>query len=319
MIYHVGAHETDNAGDIAILDAMHQLLSFLDADIQKVDDYKLQPYFDAPVVVGGGGLLLRDSRPNNISDWRWNIGVDALRKINQPIVVFGIGFNQFRGQRPFTPVFSKHISALIEKSVFFSLREKASIKRLKPYVGKLIERIRWQPCPASFMGRMYETHGKGDYTVFAPAMDRLALRGDITKIIPVLKQIPNLKIALHIKWDKRFLNYIDFDCEVVDLRWKPANEIVTFYSRAKQVIGMRLHSCLIPFGFGVPVIPLISHNKLVDWLEDIGHSDWGVELAQAEDVIDHLGKDQTDLSMRDKLYEITKINLKEIRGLLCAK
>ena len=79
---------------------------------------------------------------------------------------------------------------------------------------------------------------------------------------------------------------------------------------------MRMHSCLIPFGFGVPVIPLISHNKLSDWLADIGHPDWGVELAEAEGVLDRLGKAQVDLDIRERMYKLTIENIKEIRRLL---
>jgi len=55
----------------------------------------------------------------------------------------------------------------------------------------------------------------------------------------------------------------------------------------------------------------------VDWLEDIGHPDWGVELSEAEKVADHQGADQTDLTMRDRLHELTQTNLKEIERLLC--
>lgn len=314
MIYHVGAYEADNAGDLVILDLMQKIISTIDDEIVKVDDYKVQPDFDAPLVVGGGGLLLRDSRPNYTSDWRWNISTERLEMIEQPIIVFALGFNKFRGQRDFAPVFSEHLKLLIEKSIFFSLREKASIKRLEPYVGDLVDRIWWQPCPASFAGKFYDKQETGDYTIFAPAMDRIALRGNIAKIVPVLKQIPNLKIAVHVKHDLKFLDY--FDGDVADLRWAEPQKTCDFYSGAKQVIGMRMHSCLIPFGFGVPVIPLISHNKLVDWLEDIGHPDWGVELSEAEKVADHLGADQTDLVMRDRLHEMTQINLKEIKRLL---
>ena len=315
MIYHVGAYEADNAGDLVILDLMQKIISTIDPDIIKVDDYRHQPKFDAPLVVGGGGLFLCDSRPNRVSDWRWNISIEELEAIDQPIIVFAVGLNRFRGQRDFMPVFADHLKLLIEKSAFFSIREKASIPRLREYVGDLVDRIAWQPCPASFAGKYYEKQETGDYTVFAPAMDRIGLRGDISRIVPVLKAIPNLKIAIHIKHDIKFLEYFD-DADVVDLRFAPAKRTCYFYSAAKQVIGMRMHSCLIPFGFGVPVIPLISHDKLSDWLDDIGHPEWGVELSEAEGVLDRLGKAQVDLDIRERMYKLTIENIKEIRRLL---
>jgi polysaccharide pyruvyl transferase WcaK-like protein len=240
--------------------------------------------------------------------------MEELEAIDHPIIVFGVGLNRFRGQEDFNWVFADHLKLLVQKSAFFGVREKNSIESLRPYLGDLADKAQWQPCPASMLGEFYESHERGDYTVFAPAMDRIRLRGDVSKIVPVLKQIPNLKIALHIACDWDFLQY--FDGDVVDLRGKPAKEIIGFYSRAKQVIGMRLHSCLIPFGLGVPVIPLISHDKLKNWLLDIGHPEWGVELENAEKVAERLGKPQIDLYARERMWSITKDNLDYIRSRL---
>ena len=314
MIYHVAAHNADNAGDIVLLDAVSKLLAGIDPHVKRVIDYRPQPVFDAPVFVGGGGLFIRDTRPNGKSGWRWNISLDELNAIQQPIIVYAVGLNRFRGQADFNECFTDHLRLLVDKAAFFSVRERASIQRLKPYLGEMVKKVIWQPCPAAMLGRLYEKRYPAAYSIFAPAMDRLSLRGNIEGIVPVLKRIPDLKIALHIEADWEFLHY--FDGDVVDLRGKPAKEIISFYSRARQVIGMRLHSILIPFGFGVPIIPLISHDKLADFLTDIGHPEWGVELSDAHQVGQHLGKDQIDLQARDRLWAITKQNIREIKARL---
>ena len=316
MIYHVTCYGADNAGDIAIIDAVRRLLLTIDEDIRPVVDHSRQPKFDAPVFVGGGGLLISDSYLNSTSDWRWNISTGELMAIQQPIIVFAIGNNRFRRQVDFSQRFKAHLRLLADKSVFFGIRERSSIEGLRSYIGDFVDKVVWQPCPASLMGKWYGDSDGGDYTVFTPAMDRANLRGPIDRILPVLRNIPNLKVAIHMNYDKRFLKYIDFDCEVVMLSNKPTEEIVNFYKGAKQVIGMRLHSCLIPFGLGVSVIPLISHDKLVNWLIDIGHPEWGVELLQAEDVAEHIDVNQTDLAMRDKMYRITMKNIDEIKKVL---
>lgn len=319
MIYHVGVHNAGNAGDVVIVAATNNLIKRVDENIVNILDTDNQPEFNAPVVVGGGGLFIRydPSVPvSKLSGWRWNISTDNLKKINHPIIVYAVGFNRFRGQIDYDPVFAEHLKILVEKAAFFSVREKSGIERLEPYIGKLIDKVRYQPCPASLGSKLFGEKRDGKYTVFAPAMDRENLRGDVRKIIQVLREIPELKIALHMELDNAFLKYVDFSCEVVHLNNKPASEVINFYKDAKQVIGMRLHACLIPFGFGVSVIPLISHDKLKDWLIDIGHPEWGVELVEAEKVRDHLDIEQVDIQARDELYNITIQNLEEIRRLM---
>lgn len=314
MLYYVANHDAGNAGDIALNYATGRVLDMIDRNRKKVLVYKEQPAFDAPIVVAGGGLFLRDTWPNKTSGWQWNISIEQLERIKQPIVIFAVGMNRFRGQADFEPEFAEHLKVLVDKAVFFSVREKASIPDLEPYIGALIDKVCWQPCAASMIGK-FEPRRKGEgYTVFAPAMDRLDLRGDIKKIIPVLKQIPNLKIALHIKPDRAFMDLYDGD--YVDLTKQSVENILDFYQGARQVIGMRSHSLLIPFGFGISVIPLISHDKIANWLLDIGHPEWGVELADAEQVLDKLDIEQVDLPMRDALWDLTLANVAEIKRLI---
>lgn len=315
MLYYIANHDAGNAGDIVLNYATGLVLDMIDRDRRKVLIYKEQPVFDAPVIVAGGGLFLRDTWANKTSGWQWNIGIDELKRIDQPLAIFAVGMNRFRGQADFEPEFAEHLKVLVQKAVFFSVREKASIPALEPYIGNLIDRVWWQPCPASLLGKLgHERVGKGSYTVFAPAMDRLELRGDIKRIIPVLNKIPDLKIALHIKPDREFMKY--FEGDYVDLSSKPVKDIISFYQEARQVIGMRSHSLLIPFGMGISVIPLISHDKIANWLLDIVHPEWGVELAEAEKVEEKLNSEQVDLNMRDILWNLTLNNVAEIKRLI---
>lgn len=315
MLYYIANHDAGNAGDIVLNYATGRILDLVDRDRKKVLVYKEQPAFDAPVIVAGGGLFLRDTWPNKTSGWQWNISIEQLERIKQPIVVFAVGMNRFRGQAEFEPEFAEHLKVLVQKAVFFSVREKASIPALEPYIGNLVEKVCWQPCTASMLGKLgIERIGNGDYTVFAPAMDRLELRGDIKRIIPVLKQIPDLKIALHIKPDRAFMDLYEGD--YADLTKQSVEDILDFYQGARQVIGMRSHSLLIPFGLGISVIPLISHDKIANWLLDIGHPEWGVELAEAEKVAGKLDSEQVDLKVRDMLCKLTLNNVADIKRLI---
>ena len=71
------------------------------------------------LVIGGGGLFLRDTNANQNSGWEWNCSIENLRKIDVPIIVFAVGFNRFRGQEDFDPIFRSHLQELVQKSAFF--------------------------------------------------------------------------------------------------------------------------------------------------------------------------------------------------------
>jgi polysaccharide pyruvyl transferase WcaK-like protein len=126
---HIGAFNSTNAGDTVLLNATHRLWEKMVGEIDwvrmsvwsVVDKGALEWINETDgVVIGAGGLLLRDSRPNIHTGWQWNCPISILNKINVPIYVFGIGYNRFRGQTDFPSVFSRHISLLVEKAKFFS-------------------------------------------------------------------------------------------------------------------------------------------------------------------------------------------------------
>lgn len=334
MIYHVAAHKADNAGDIVILDATAKLLSEYGHEIIKVDDYKGRASYDDAdaVIVGGGGLFIRDTKPNNVSGWRWKIAPEQLSAIKPPVIVWAVGFNQFRRQEEYAPQFADSLRALVDKAAFFGIREHASIRRLRHYIGDRTLSIEWMPCPASAGKHVYPDIAQRvpevNSLVFAPAMDRLHLRGDIKRVIPSLRAVVRagwqLTVATHIAADLDILPLLDgIHYRHVELRDKPAREILKLYADAGAVIGMRLHSCLIPFGFERPVIPVISHDKLKDWLTDISHPEWGVELSDPlidDEIVKRLDNPQTDPLAVEYCWWMIRDNMREIESIItCMK
>lgn len=331
-IYHIGAHDADNAGDIVLLDAMTRLIEkHLGWDIMQIDDWREDKRHETynradAVIVGGGGLFIRDTKPNSKSGWRWNISIDELNKIASPLIIFGVGLNRFRGQEDYDPIFYEHMNALANKAAFFGVRERSSIPEMERYTGG--GNIQWQPCPASMCGIIYEDIDKlipdPKTVVFAPAMDRYHLRGDVSRIMPALHELVNrgykLKVAFHIKSDLNAIPYLEeIDCTMHDLRGQDADKILRFYKQAGLVIGMRMHSLLIPFGFGRPVIPIISHDKIKRWLEDIGHPEWGIELKDQQmtaKIMERVGKDQADELAVDLMHAVTLRNLHYIKEII---
>lgn len=165
-IAHLGVHgNTGNGGDTLLFPAIRWLwqqnLAPTDFTLLQVRDQVTQKTIDDinehdALIIGGGGLLLSDTNPNSLSGWQWACPTELLHKIKVPIIVFAIGYNRFRGQSEFTSVFEENIRTLVEKSVFFGLRNYGSIEALKNYLPKeLHQKLIFQPCPTTLLSRFY--------------------------------------------------------------------------------------------------------------------------------------------------------------------
>lgn len=251
------------------------------------------------LLIGGGGLFLRDTNPNNLSGWQWSCSIDALNSIQVPIALFAVGYNRFRGQKEFKPIFRPHLERLAEKCVFIGLRNSGSIDAVKTYLPEsLHHKIRFQPCPTTLCKQLYPDicNKKVDQPVIALncAFDRIDLRlGErkdaiLTQLAEAAKELSKQAGILyfsHAKSDEQMLAYLERAGVPYTLRklyYVPPRDIVEAYSQVSLAIGMRGHAQMIPFGCGTPIISLISHDKVRWFLNDIDQPDWGVEMA-AED------------------------------------
>ena len=54
------------------------------------------------VLVGGGGLFYPANAHSrqNISGWQWIVHEEHIRKLRPPLMLFAVGWNEFRGQGP---------------------------------------------------------------------------------------------------------------------------------------------------------------------------------------------------------------------------
>jgi polysaccharide pyruvyl transferase WcaK-like protein len=337
MIYQIAVTGTGNAGDTVLVDATRKAIGY-DKDWltcklwDEVTDSRVEKFNQGmAVVVGGGGLFIRDTKPNPNTGWRWNCPNRMLAKIKVPIIVYAVGYNRFREQPDFEPYFADSIRALIEHSSFFSMRDSQGKEQLRPYVGDLADKILYQPCPASlsrFLYPEYINREKEKILVFSPAYDRIGIRcKDITEVASQIdkalfeqsKKGWKIIIALHMKKDRQFLQHMKHRFHVQELFGLSAHEVLDFYSKVSITIGMRLHSILIPFGLDGGIIPLISHDKLVLFLEDIHKPKWGVEI-NAKRLCDklsfHINNIETDPKIQDALWSITQKNTNMIRKLV---
>ena len=244
------------------------------------------------VVVGGGGLLLKDTAPNSVSGWQWACSIEHLRRISVPLIVFSIGYNRFRGQDDFDPVFFEHMQETINKAAFFSVRNSGSRQALLN--SGLTGNIFVNPCPSLFYAPRHLSCTKHNTKriAFNLAGDRQHLRFDKDSLYSELHKC--IDLLKKEGWEIHFLNhnwnpasncqdFIDSvqDCIVHDIETNWTVEDIDHgfdvYHKMNVVVGMRGHAQLIPFGRGIPVISLISHDKLKWFLNDVDMQFTGVE------------------------------------------
>jgi hypothetical protein len=267
------------------------------------------------VLVGGGGLMLCDTAPNSYSGWQWACSVPHLRRINVPIVVLAVGYNRFRGQPEFKPVFTEHIRRLVDKAAFFSVRNSGSRRALEHY-GVDVEKVHVVPCPSI----LYASSGACVARTEGPTRIGVNLAGDRldNRLSGCATDFPAALRAMVLEWTMRgwevhFIHhnwkpesncrpYVDaclagpVHNHDVDANWgwEDVDRVHALYSSMDAVVAMRGHAQMIPFGLGVPVCSLVSHQKLAWFLEDAGMEDTGVDVRETLfwrrtiEVVDHL-------------------------------
>ena len=303
-VVQIAADTTANVGDYILVKSTKRLLNMTDEKInwctvdvrEPVNEQLIKMCNRAnALVIGGGGLFLRDTNENHISGWQWNCSKELLEQIQVPIYVFGVGYNRFRGQEEFDSCFTENINTLVEKSKFFGLRNHGSIRAIKSYLrDDLQEKIVYQPCATTVLSKLYELpqrHRDRPFIALNCAFDRAELRyGNrqneiMTAIAHVAKKLSEtylIRCYLHCDTDEMICEYLQREnvpFEQVQLNYAmQEKEYLQYFSSPELVIAMRGHAQMITFGCVTPTVSIISHEKLKWFLEDIGHEEWGVDV-----------------------------------------
>jgi polysaccharide pyruvyl transferase WcaK-like protein len=297
-VAHIFCHQATNLGDIYLREATRAAIStaFPDARFSDIETRKIFGRNDIEelnehdmVLLGGGGLMLRDTFPNDESDWQFGCGAELLEEIVAPMVVYSIGYNRFRGQEDFMrPLFDNHVETLIRKSAFFSVRNTGSVRALKRYVSVAAgEQIALNHCPSILLPRTIVERDIGSKRVgLLLAGDRLNkrhpdLRGFASRIGSLAKEIAQrceLYVVAHQPQDLWYIEHLEgVPYTFVNLIGKPVADAMALYSSLDVMVGDRGHAQMIPFGLGCRIISLVSHDKLAWFLEDVGIEDHGIE------------------------------------------
>lgn len=355
-VIHFGLHTPNNAGDLVLFEAVRATVD-IGADSAWVLEHVRKPVGPAMVdqinrsagiVIGGGGLFLVDNDESSLSGWQWPVSVEFLEKIEAPIAVFAVGYNRFRGQVEFPQAFVDSLTLLVEKSSFMGIRNRGSIAALSGYLPpELAAKLTYQPCATTVMQYLNMPRGSEpaapqDRRVLAvnAAFDRFGLRlkgrenDALAGIAAMAKRAQSagwdIVVACHLFDDEAITPFLDQENVSYTVRHftgVPTSEILSFYESVHLVAGMRGHAQMIPFGVGTPIISLVAHDKMGWFLDDIGHSEWGVDFAKPharERMIAAFERAAQDLpgrrvevaAARARLWDITSRNVGLIRGAL---
>lgn len=355
-IEHYGVHmPRNNAGDTVLFDAVERLFDeqTVPSPWRKVPVRKQVTAEDVArinaqakaVLVGGGGLFIADSNPDSLSGWQWNIAVEDLRQMEAPLVLFAVGFNQFRGGETFAPIFQEHLELTMDKACFVGLRNSGSQQRLINLLPeKYHAKLSFQPCMTTVLNRYYrpaEIYRKKlteKTVVLNLAFDRREQRFGtdeaiiLDRIGKALKRIVGsgwkIRAAVHA-WDDdamvEFLREQDIPAEICRLNLSKPEDVVKFYADARLTIGMRGHSQMIPFGCGRSIFSLISHDKMRFFLEDIEQPGWGVEVSDIDleakivQFVEEFPVNEAEFEEKirlkqDQFWAVTQSNMKTIHG-----
>lgn len=360
---HIGIHSPGNAGDTVLFVVVRRLFEYYLGDIHwtlinlwDAVDQEMIDKINATqgLIIGGGGLFLKDTNVNELSGWQWACPVSVLETIRVPIIIFGVGYNRFRGQDEFETEFKRSINWLVGNAAFFGLRNSGSVEQVSNYIdnnnssaNKEIP-IVFQPCPTTLLYFLYpelwQKHkpqtGK-PRVVLNAAFDRQKHRyGERFRyVINSFSRIAQwltaneyrVDVVCHCGADGALLppmyNTPGIKFTRVNLDYINWRSVLDYYMNAHLVIGMRGHSQLIPFGMRKKILSVISHDKLKYFLQDIGHEEWGMEISNpglAEGIIHKIKfmdrKDkQVDAQIanaQSKLWDITKENMGRIKRIL---
>lgn len=348
-VTHISAFSYANAGDtflpVVLRDLFNKFIgvqTWYDYDVHKSIDAKAVNIFNNSdfIVIGGGGLFLADTCPNEVSGWQWNCSIDMLEQIKTPIIAFALGYNRFRGQQDFKPIFTEHVRKFVSKSVFVGIRNHGSINKLSLYLEEAERaKLRFQPCMTTLTSLIYPNFldytKKQDFIAINCAFDRKNLRSSnsnylvsIARVVKELSKITKIKVYSHLETDKEILPYLDnqnIPYELVEL--VHVKDILRCYSAPRLVIGMRGHAQMIPFGCLTPIVSIISHDKMKWFLDDINHPEWGADVDDINfesnllrisiDAYSHY-KDRIEnvKIAQSELWKITIKNLKDINNIL---
>jgi|GEM_PF-636492 len=247
------------------------------------------------LVIGGGGIIHGAHWPNG---WFWLIDKENIKKIKIPFIVYGVGYNYFRGEQGIPPHGIEHLKETLSHAAYFSIRNDGSYERLKEQTGIDVPEI---PDPGFFvhLNTDYERAEKEPYVILQLANDkpeyRFGKEEERTRFIDNMRAVVEdiagrykVVLAPHVLHDVSLSKQVAdgiANVEVWDFgkfAFDHSDKAVAYYQYAEYVLAMRGHGQIVPICFNVPVISLENHPKHRGLMEQLGLGEYNVNVNDDE-------------------------------------
>lgn len=264
----------------------------------------------ALMMVGGGGLFYPEN-PNsqqNRSGWQWDVSADHLARFRPPLLLMGVGWNQFRSphvdstkvplEGQYGEAFSRSLRVMASRSVnVIGLRESYSLDALSHLFRGARAHVVYQPCSTTLVGAVQpclaqQGRPPGRVLSVNVARDRMTSRLG-RRAESVLEELARWCEWAHAAgWtvhmtqqqggDSALAKYMQrtrpgYPVQRIDFRSR--TDVYEYYRTVDVAVSMRGHGIMVPFGLRVPTISLVTHEKVAAFIDDIGHPEWGVEIS----------------------------------------
>lgn len=240
------------------------------------------------LMVGSGGQILPDLERHG--NWLFNIREDLIKKIQVPLVLYGIGVNIFKYQKwthKDQQHMWRHINLCCEKADLVSVRDSITKSQLKKHNVKLIGDPAYLLSNLQLSTPSYKPKNKHIVGIVWGG-DRFKGRYGPKNVKIILKDLAdNIKTtfpdsyviciphtALWDVADQIFLESQFSQDKVIPISVLPDIEanipkLLNAYKLCDFVISSRWHGVVIPAALGIPVLPFGNNAKQVVLSDDV--------------------------------------------------
>jgi polysaccharide pyruvyl transferase WcaK-like protein len=271
---------------------------------------KINDESDGMIVGGAVAINGREFYAN--TGMRFNLAPALWRDIRRPIVFYGLSYRHWDGQTyHHADKLRWTLEHILDRDdMLLGLRNDGTREWLETKFNIVSDRFHVIPDPAVFLPAdaeadhfEFESDRRNVILAFNDE-DWVSRYGTSERRFAVLRAIALAIEKMLVKWDVNLIlvpHYFD-DCRMVadfiDLckpalahqrmiatglaRIKGSRHFYGRYRSADMVISMRVHSMSPCIGLQVPMIPLVTQDRMTDFLDGIGLKDLQVDAFDAE-------------------------------------
>ena len=309
-IIHFCRREKDlyNIGEIAIACSIKDMLcshlkpfTYTPAEVEELEKPQRSEFLKTLnqhdlCVIGGGGLYSKFFLPFN---------AQVIKSIETPIVLYGIGYIRNLGDKDLTDVQIESARLLNTHARLTSVRDEYTCKFLRDLEIRDVHVI---GDPAIFLGSeetnqfaldknkikigvnvashywtLYPQYLRRTIDEYVKACEFLIKRLD-AEIVYLIHHSDEHQVAKAMKEKKLPLKVVDTTPNPYKMKF--------IYGKLDLVIGMMMHSTVLAFGSGVPIVNVAYDAKNYNFMEFIGQGDEVVDVREAD------SKKISDLAIR---------------------